>query len=70
MEAGTSYPVQFDVEYPERELNRLTTAFRIFMAIPIAIVARHARRGVRSRMRATTGRAARPSAGCSSSRRC
>ncbi len=38
MEAGTSYPVQFDVEYPDRELNRLTTAFRIFMAIPIAIV--------------------------------
>jgi hypothetical protein len=38
MEARTSYPVQFDVEYPDRELNRLTTAFRIFMAIPIAIV--------------------------------
>jgi len=38
METGPSYPVQFDVEYPERELNRLTTAFRIFMAIPIAIV--------------------------------
>ena len=38
MEAGPSYPVQFDVEYPERDLNRLTTAFRIFMAIPIAIV--------------------------------
>ena len=38
MEAGTSYPVQFDVEYPERELDRLTTAFRIFMVIPISIV--------------------------------
>jgi hypothetical protein len=38
MEARTSYPVQFDVEYPERELDRLTTAFRIFMVIPIAIV--------------------------------
>jgi hypothetical protein len=38
MEAGTSYPVQFDVEYPDRELNRLTTGFRIFMVIPIAIV--------------------------------
>src|SRR4051812_41745007 len=38
MEAGTSHPVQFDVEYPERDLNRLTTAFRIFMVIPIAIV--------------------------------
>jgi hypothetical protein len=33
------YPVQFAVEYPERSLNRLTTAFRIFTIIPIAIVA-------------------------------
>jgi hypothetical protein len=32
------YPVQFSVEYPERDLNRLTTFFRIFMAIPIVIV--------------------------------
>ena len=32
------YPVQFSVEYPERDLNRLTTAFRIFTVIPIAIV--------------------------------
>jgi hypothetical protein len=32
------YPLQFDVEYPERDLNRLTTAFRIFTVIPIAIV--------------------------------
>ncbi len=33
------YPVQFSVEYPDRSLNRLTTAFRIFTAIPIFIVA-------------------------------
>jgi Domain of unknown function (DUF4389) len=33
------YPVQFSVEYPDRDLNRLTTAFRIFVAIPILIVA-------------------------------
>jgi hypothetical protein len=33
------YPVQFAVEYPDRPLNRLTTAFRIFTAIPILIVA-------------------------------
>jgi hypothetical protein len=44
MEAGQptgaeTYPVQFSVEYPDRELNRLTTAFRIFVAIPILIVA-------------------------------
>jgi hypothetical protein len=38
MEAGTSYPVHFDVDYPDRELNRLTTFFRIFTVIPIAIV--------------------------------
>jgi hypothetical protein len=33
-----SYPVTFSVDYPERQLNRLTTFFRIFTAIPIAIV--------------------------------
>jgi Domain of unknown function (DUF4389) len=32
------YPVQFSVAYPDRELNRLTTFFRIFVAIPIFIV--------------------------------
>lgn len=32
------YPVQFSVDYPERDLNRLTTAFRIVVAIPILIV--------------------------------
>ena len=33
-----AYPVRFAVEYPDRPLNRLTTAFRIFTVIPIAIV--------------------------------
>jgi uncharacterized membrane protein HdeD (DUF308 family) len=32
------YPVSFSVDYPDRSLNRLTTAFRIFTVIPIAIV--------------------------------
>jgi hypothetical protein len=32
------YPVQFSVEYPDRPLNRVTTAFRLFTFIPIAIV--------------------------------
>src|SRR5579862_1940874 len=32
------YPVQFAVEYPDRPLNRLTSFFRIFVIIPIAIV--------------------------------
>jgi len=35
---GTEYPLQFSVDYPDRDLNRLTTAFRIFAAIPIVIV--------------------------------
>jgi hypothetical protein len=34
----SSYPVTFSVDYPERKLNRLTTFFRIFTVIPIAIV--------------------------------
>ena len=32
------YPVQFDVEYPDRDLNRVTTFFRAFTIIPIAIL--------------------------------
>src|SRR5206468_4030018 len=32
------YPVQFDVAYPDRDLNRLSTGFRIFAAIPILIL--------------------------------
>jgi hypothetical protein len=32
------YPVRFAVDYPDRPLNRLTSAFRIFTVIPIAIV--------------------------------
>ncbi|MGZ4533201.1 MAG: hypothetical protein ACXVXP_12735, partial [Mycobacteriaceae bacterium] len=33
------HPVQLSVDYPDRDLNRVTTAFRIFTVIPIAIVA-------------------------------
>ena len=32
------YPVQFSVDYPDRELDRVSTGFRIFAAIPILIV--------------------------------
>jgi hypothetical protein len=32
------YPVTFSVDYPDRALNRVATAFRIFTIIPIAIV--------------------------------
>jgi Domain of unknown function (DUF4389) len=32
------YPVQFGIDYPDRSLNRLTSALRIFVALPILIV--------------------------------
>jgi len=35
----STYPVEFDVDYPDRDLNRWSTAFRIFAAIPIFILA-------------------------------
>ena len=35
---ATDYPVGLSVDYPERKLNRLTTFFRLFMAIPILII--------------------------------
>ena len=34
----SDYPVTFSVDYPDRKLNRVSTAFRIFGAIPILIV--------------------------------
>jgi hypothetical protein len=33
-----TYPLTYSVDYPEEELNRLTTFFRLFMLIPIGIV--------------------------------
>ena len=36
--APSSYPVNFSVDYPDRPLNRLTSFFRVFVVIPIAIV--------------------------------
>ena len=33
-----THPLRFDVDYPDRPLNRLTTAFRLVLVIPIAIV--------------------------------
>ncbi|MPZ92962.1 MAG: DUF4389 domain-containing protein [Actinobacteria bacterium] len=35
---GTNYPISFKVDYPDRDLDRLTTFFRLFAAIPILIV--------------------------------
>jgi len=36
--AQPGYPATLDVDYPDRPLNRLTTFFRAFTIIPIAIV--------------------------------
>ena len=33
-----AYPVTLTIDYPDRSLNRLTTFFRIFAVIPIAII--------------------------------
>src|SRR5271167_686338 len=38
MQEKEPYPVRFSVDYPDRPLDRVTTAFRIFVAIPILIV--------------------------------
>ena len=37
-ETLTAYPVRLDIDYPDRNLNRLTTFFRLFTIIPIAII--------------------------------
>jgi hypothetical protein len=36
--AVAPYPVRLSIDYPDRDLNRLTTLFRIIVAIPIIIV--------------------------------
>jgi len=33
-----AFPLAFDVDYPDRGLNRWTTAFRLILAIPVVIV--------------------------------
>jgi hypothetical protein len=35
---NSEYPVSLSIDYPDRDLNRLTSALRLFTAIPIAIV--------------------------------
>jgi len=37
-ETSTAYPVSLSIDHPDRNLNRLTTFFRIFTAIPIVII--------------------------------
>ena len=36
--AASSYPARLQIDYPEDELDRLTTTFRLFLAIPIVVV--------------------------------
>jgi hypothetical protein len=36
--AAGSYPVQFAIEYPDRKLDRASSAFRVFAAIPVLIL--------------------------------
>jgi len=36
--SSDAYPVSFAIDYPDRQLNRLTTFFRVFTVIPIAIL--------------------------------
>ena len=38
MNPDAPYPVQYSVDYPDRPLDRVTTLFRLFMVLPIAIV--------------------------------
>jgi hypothetical protein len=37
-EASPEYPMSLSIDYPDRDLNKLTTFFRIFTVIPIGIV--------------------------------
>ena len=38
MQQQSTYPARLSVDYPDGELNRLTTFFRVFAALPILIV--------------------------------
>jgi hypothetical protein len=38
IQAGPIQPARLSVDYPEHDLNRLTTFFRLFVALPILIV--------------------------------
>ena len=37
-QAAPTYPLTFSVDYPDRELNRVTTGFRIILAIPLLLL--------------------------------
>lgn len=37
-QTSTAYPLSLSLDYPDRNLNRLTTFFRLFTVIPIAVI--------------------------------
>jgi hypothetical protein len=37
-QAAPPYPLTFSVDYPDRELNRVTTGFRLILAIPLILL--------------------------------
>ncbi|HJW88907.1 MAG TPA: DUF4389 domain-containing protein [Dehalococcoidia bacterium] len=38
VQPGITYPASLSIDYPDRELNRLTTFFRLITAIPILVI--------------------------------
>ena len=66
----TTHPVALAIDYPERPLNRLTTAFRPFVALPILIVLGTVSGGSIDWTRGDTARPSPRPAACSSSGRC
>ena len=68
---SSDYPVRFSIDYPDRSLDRLTSFFRIFAAIPIMIVLeRRFRRELAVDHRRGTNCRGRAPAACSFSDRC
>ena len=37
-QAAAPYPLTFSVDYPDRDLNRVTTGFRLILAIPLFLL--------------------------------
>jgi len=58
MAQESPYPLQFAVDYPDRSLDRVSTFFRIFIAIPILIVLSSVTGGEIFRSGEETGRSA------------
>ena len=37
-QAAAPYPLTFSIDYPDRDLNRVTTGFRLILAIPLLLL--------------------------------